>query len=37
MATRLTIKEFLDRSKSIHGDKYDYNKIKYLYEEDKII
>lgn len=36
MASRLTVKEFLERAKLIHGDKYDYSKITYLYEEDKI-
>jgi hypothetical protein len=37
MAGKLTIKEFLERAELIHGDKYDYRKITYLYEEDKII
>jgi hypothetical protein len=36
MAGRLTIKDFLKRAKSVHGDKYDYSKITYLYESDKI-
>jgi len=36
MAGRLTLKEFLERAKSVHGDKYDYSKITYLYESDKI-
>jgi len=30
------MKDFLERAKSIHGDKYDYSKIIYLYESDKI-
>lgn len=36
MAGRLTIKDFLERAKSVHGDKYDYSKITHLYESDKI-
>lgn len=36
MAGRLTLREFLNRAKSVHGDKYDYSKITYLYESDKI-
>lgn len=36
MARRLTLREFLDRAKLVHGDKYDYSKITYLYESDKI-
>lgn len=36
MAKKLTNKEFLEKVKVIHGDKYDYSKITYLYEEDKI-
>ena len=32
----LTIREFFEKVKSIHGDKYDYSKISYLYEADKI-
>lgn len=27
---RLTLDEFIDKSKKIHGDKYDYSKVKYL-------
>ena len=36
MAGRLTIRDFLVRAKLEHGDKYDYSKIKYLYESNKI-
>jgi hypothetical protein len=36
MASRLTIREFLERVALIHGDKYNYSKITYLYEENKI-
>jgi hypothetical protein len=36
MAGRLTLKGFLERAKLVHGDKYDYSKITYLYESDKI-
>jgi len=36
MSSRLTVKNFLEKAKLIHGDKYDYSKITFLYEEDKI-
>lgn len=36
MAGRLTIRDFLERAKLVHGDKYDYSKITYLYESAKI-
>ncbi len=36
MAGRLTLKEFLERARLVHGDKYDYSKITYLYETNKI-
>jgi hypothetical protein len=36
MAGRLTIRDFLEKAKLVHGDKYDYSKITYLYESDKI-
>ena len=36
MAGRLTIRDFLERTSLVHGDKYDYSKITYLYESDKI-
>lgn len=36
MAGRLTIRDFLERVKLVHGDKYDYSKITYLFESDKI-
>jgi hypothetical protein len=36
MVVRLTLMDFLGRAKLVHGDKYDYSKITYLYESDKI-
>ena len=27
--TRLTIEEFINRAKNVHGDKYDYSKVIY--------
>jgi hypothetical protein len=36
MAGRLTLKEFLERARLLHGDMYDYSKITYLYESEKI-
>lgn len=36
MSGRLTLRDFLERAKLVHGDKYDYSKINYLYESDKI-
>ena len=36
MAGRLTLRDFLERAKFVHGDKYDYSKITYLYESNKI-
>ena len=36
MARRLTLREFLERARLVHGDKYDYSKITYLYESNKI-
>jgi hypothetical protein len=36
MAGKLTLREFLKRARLVHGDKYDYSKITYLYESDKI-
>jgi hypothetical protein len=36
MAGRLTIRDFLVRAKFVHGDKYDYSKVTYLYESEKV-
>lgn len=36
MAGLLTITDFLKRAKLVHGEIYDYSKITYLYESDKI-
>lgn len=36
MPSKLTLTEFIAKSKIVHGNKYNYDKIVYLYEEDKI-
>ncbi|MHC1737735.1 MAG: DUF723 domain-containing protein [Ignavibacteriaceae bacterium] len=36
MARRLTIRDFLKKAKLVHGEKYDYRKVIYLYESNKI-
>ena len=33
---RYTQQEFIDKAKSIHGDKYDYSKVKYVNNKTKI-
>jgi len=35
--SRLTLEEFLIRAKAIHGDRYDYNKVKYINSWIKVI
>jgi hypothetical protein len=37
MPKKLTTKEFIERSKKIHGDKYDYSKVEYLSIDKKVI
>ena len=37
MSKRLTKEEFIERSKKIHGDKYDYSKVEYLSIDKKVI
>lgn len=34
--TRLTIEEFIERAKRIHGDKYDYSKVDYKNSTTKV-
>lgn len=36
MSSILTLSEFLIKAKNVHGEKYNYDKIFYLYEEEKI-
>lgn len=36
MAGRLTTSDFLERAELVHGDRYDYSKVTYLYEMEKI-
>lgn len=33
--TRLTTEEFIKEAKEIHGDKYDYSKVNYTYDNQK--
>ena len=33
---KLTIEEFIERSKKIHGDKYDYSLVNYINAKTKI-
>ena len=37
MGKRLTTKEFIKRAKKIHGNKYDYSKVKYITSKDNVI
>ena len=34
---KLTIEEFIERARSIHGDKYDYSKVEYTTQNKKIL
>ena len=36
MTKRLTTKEFIERAKAIHGDKYDYSLVEYKTNLDKV-
>lgn len=36
MTKRLTQEEFVSRVRNIHGDKYDYSKIKYINAQEKV-
>ena len=33
---KLTVNEFIDKSKEVHGDKYDYSKTKYINQRSKV-
>ena len=37
MPKKLTQEEFIERSKRIHGDKYDYSKVEYKNKDSKVI
>ncbi len=37
MKKRLTINQFIDKARNIHGDKYDYNKSIYIKSQSKLI
>ena len=30
MSKKLTTEQFIEKAKSVHGDKYDYSKVKYI-------
>lgn len=34
---RLTQDEFIERSRSVHGNKYDYSKVEYKGKEQKVL
>lgn len=36
MTKRLTIEEFIERAKAVHGDKYDYSKVEYVNSHTKV-
>ena len=36
MSKKLTTEEFIERAKQVHGDKYDYSKVKYINCEEKV-
>ena len=33
---RLTLKQFIEKSKEVHGDKYDYSKVEYVNDSTKV-
>ena len=37
MPKKLTQEEFIERSKRMHGDKYDYSKVEYKNKDSKVI
>lgn len=37
MTKRLTTEEYIQKAKDVHGDRYDYSKVKYVRGIDKII
>jgi len=36
MGKKLTTEEFVQKSKEIHGDKYDYSKVNYVHSHTKV-
>ena len=36
MPKRLTTEEFIERAKKVHGEKYDYSKVKYINTDTKV-
>jgi len=33
---KLTIEEFIEKAKKVHGDRYDYSKVNYITSHDKV-
>lgn len=36
MSKKITTEEFIRRAKKVHGDKYDYSKVKYVKAKEKV-
>ena len=36
MAKKLTTKEFIEKSHTVHGDRYDYSKVDYIDNKTKV-
>ena len=36
MAKKSTTKEFIEKAKQVHGDKYDYSKVEYVRSSEKV-
>lgn len=36
MSNRLTTEEFIERARKVHGNKYDYSKVKYNKSSEKV-
>jgi hypothetical protein len=36
MSRRLTFNNFIERAKTVHGDKYDYSKVNYTNNSTKV-
>ena len=37
MTKRLTTDEFIEEAKKVHGDRYDYSKVKYVNMSTKVV
>ena len=36
MSKKLSLEEFIEKAKEIHGDKYDYSKVEYINTKTKV-